>query len=270
MASVAGTFLFVWLVPASEQQVWANAPLAGLSQHLAGPAAVRNLLALALALAAGLVLLPAAHAAVSDAEQMLHRFSAEGTLPPGLTSLHSRFGTPARAIDITVIATTVAVLASGARVSWLAHAYGVAIAITLALSIAALIRLRGVRQLPMPYTAPGDVRVGRRHFAAGLVVARAVTVACVVGMIVAGNIAAIATATVMTILAAWFTVAARHRPPVETGTDETAFDLMLAAELSPTRSKRVPAACWCPFATRTCWRMSRRLCRRPAIATSSP
>ena len=246
VASVVGTFLFVWIVPASDQQLWANAPLAGLSQHLAAPASVRNLVALALALAAALVLLPAAHAAVSDTEQMLHRFSAEGTLPPGLTSLHSRFGTPARAIDLTVIATTVAVLASGARVSWLARGYGVAIATTLALSIAAIIRLRRVRQVPTPYTAPGDVRVGRRHFAAGLVVVRAVAVACAVGMIVTGDIAAIAAATAMTILAAWFTVVARHRPPVEIGTDETAFDLMLAAELSPDQIEARPGSVLVP------------------------
>jgi magnesium transporter len=246
VATVVGTFLFVWLVPASEQQVWANAPLAGLSQHLAAPTPVRNLIALALALAAALVLLPAAHAALSDAEQMLHRFSAEGTLPPGLTSLHSRFGTPARAIDITVIATTFAVLASGARVSWLAQAYGVAIATSLALSIAAIMRLRRVRQGPAPYTAPGDVRVGRRHFAAGLVVARGMAVACAVGMIVAGDFAAIAAAAVMTSLAAWFTVAARHRPPVDIGTDETAFDLMLAAELSPDQVDARPGSVLVP------------------------
>jgi magnesium transporter len=245
-ASVVGTFLFVWLVPASDQQVWANAPLAGLSQYLAAPAPVRNLIALALALAAALMLLPAAHAAVSDAEQMLHRFSAEGTLPPGLTSLHTRFGTPARAIDLTVMATTVAVLASGARVSWLARAYAVSIAITLALSIAAIIRHRRVRQAPTPYTAPGDVRVGRRHIAAGLVIARALAVVCVVGMIVTGDIAAIAAATLMTILAAWFTVAARHRPPVEIGTDETAFDLMLAAELSPDQIEARPGSVLVP------------------------
>jgi magnesium transporter len=246
VATVLGTFLFVWLVPASEQAVWANAPLAGLSQHLSAPASVRNLIALALALAAALVLLPAAHASVGDTEQMLHRFSAEGTLPPGLTSLHSRFGTPTRAIDLAVMATTVAVLASGARVSWLATAYGVAIATTLALSIAAIMRLRRARQGPTPYTAPGDLRVGRRHFAAGLVVARAVAVACAVGMIVAGDIAAIAAATLMTMLAVWFTVAARHRPPVDIGTDETAFDLMLAAELSPDQIEARPGSVLVP------------------------
>jgi magnesium transporter len=245
-ATVVGTFLFVWLVPSADQQAWANAPLAGMSQHLAAPPAVRGLVAIALAAAAALVLLPAAHAAVSDAEQMLHRFSLEGTLPPGVTTLHTRFGTPARAIDLTVIATTMAVLASGARVSWLARAYGVAIAVSLALSIAAVIRHRRERQGPTPYTAPGDVRVGRRQIAAGLAAAQALAVACTAGMILTGDIAAIAAATLITILASWFTIAARHRPPADTGTDETTFDLMLAAELSPDQIETRPGAVLVP------------------------
>ena len=61
------------LVPASEQALWVNAPLAGLAQHLAGPASLRDLMAVALAGAAVLMLVPAAHAALGDAEQMLHR-----------------------------------------------------------------------------------------------------------------------------------------------------------------------------------------------------
>ena len=123
-----------------------NAPLAGLAQHLAGPAWVRDLMALALAGAAVFVLLPAAHAALGDAEQMLHRSSADGTLPRGLASLHTRFGTPARAVDVTVAAMILVVLASGGRVTWLARAYAIAIAVMLVLTIAALVRLRRTRQ----------------------------------------------------------------------------------------------------------------------------
>ena len=48
---------------------------------------------------------------------------------PALASLHTRFGTPARAVDVTVVAMILVVLASGGRVSWLARAYGVAIAV---------------------------------------------------------------------------------------------------------------------------------------------
>ena len=50
--TTAGTFLFTLLVPAAEQAAWLNAPLAGLAQHLAGPAWVRDCAALALAVAA--------------------------------------------------------------------------------------------------------------------------------------------------------------------------------------------------------------------------
>ena len=101
VTTTLGTFLALLLVPASEQPLWANAPLAGLAQHLAAPSTIRVLLAVALAAAAVLILGPAAHAAFGDTEQMLHRASTDGTLPSGLASLHSRFGTPARAVDVT-------------------------------------------------------------------------------------------------------------------------------------------------------------------------
>ncbi len=101
-ATSLGTFLFVLLVPPAELSLWTNAPLAGLAQHLRGPSWTRDLIALALAAGAWLMLLPAAHAALTDAEQMLQELSIEGLLPEGLTSLHTRFGTPARAVDVAV------------------------------------------------------------------------------------------------------------------------------------------------------------------------
>ena len=94
-------------------------------------------------------------------------FSADGTLPSGLASLHTRFGTPARAVDVTVAAMILVVLASGGRVTWLARAYAIAIAVMLVLTIAALARLRRTRQGPMPFKAPGNLRFKRPRDSAG-------------------------------------------------------------------------------------------------------
>ena len=79
-----------------------------------GPVWVRDILALALAAAVVGVVVPAAHGALADAEQMLHRASTEGVLPHSLAALHARFGTPARAVDMTVTATA----ADGAVVTY--------------------------------------------------------------------------------------------------------------------------------------------------------
>ena len=164
VATALGTFLVLLLVPASEHPLWANAPLAGLAQHLAAPSAVRVLMAVALAGAAVLILVPAAHVAIGDAEQMLHRASTDGTLPSGLASLHTRFGTPARAVDVTVVAMTFVVLASGGRVAWLSRAYAIAIAVMLVLTIASLARLRRTRRGPTPFKARGNIRFGGPSF----------------------------------------------------------------------------------------------------------
>ena len=76
LVTTAGTFLVILLVPAQEQALWINAPLAGLAQHLAAPAWARDFVALALVVGAVLLLLPAAHAALGDAEQMLYQSAA--------------------------------------------------------------------------------------------------------------------------------------------------------------------------------------------------
>jgi hypothetical protein len=65
-----------------------------------------------------------------------------------------RFGTPSRAVDVTAAATILVIIASGGRVAWLARAYAVGIAAMLVFTIAALVRLRRVRQGTQPFGAP--------------------------------------------------------------------------------------------------------------------
>jgi magnesium transporter len=234
-----GAFLLVVLVPASEQPLWLNAPLAGLAQHLAGPAALRDVMAVALACAAVLMLLPAAHTALGDAEQLLHRAAADGTLPVALASLHTRFGTPTRAVDVTVVATMLVVLASGGRVTWLARTYAIALAVMLVLTIAALVRLRR-RRGPAPYLAPGNVNLGGRELPVGLLATAAIVAACALAMILTGDVASIAAAALIAAVAFWFTFAGRQPEPVAVGPDESTFDLLLAAELSPNQVEAHP------------------------------
>jgi len=233
LAATVGTFLFVLLVPASEQTLWVNAPLAGLAQHLNGPRSLRELMAIGIAAAAAMLLVPAIHAALADAEQTLHRFSADGTLPSGLGTLHARFGTPARAIDLTVIAMILVVLGSGGRVSWLARSYAIAIALMLVLTIAALLRLRRTSQGPPPFRAPGNVRFGSREIPLGLQLSAAVLVVSGVVMILSGDIASIASGLLITGLSVWFASGKPEQIPVESVPDDGGFDLLLAAELSP-------------------------------------
>jgi amino acid transporter len=233
LATTLGTFLAILLVPASEQPIWANAPLAGVAQHLAAPSAVRVLLAIAIAAASVLMLGAAVHAAVSEAEQMLHRSSSDGTLPATLTSLHTRFGTPAHAVDVTVVAMTFVVLASGGRVVWLSRAYAVAIAVMLVLTIDTLVRLRRTRRGPTPFKARGNVRFGGREVPVSLFLSATMVALPVVAMVLSGDPASIAAAGSIAVLALWFVAAGRHAAPVATSSDETGFDLLLAAELSP-------------------------------------
>ena len=240
VTTTLGTFLALLLVPASEQPIWANAPLAGIAQHLAAPSTVRVLLAVTLAAAAVLILGPAAHAAFGDTEQMLHRASTDGTLPSGLASLHTRFGTPARAVDVTVLAMVLVVLATGGRVAWLSRAYGIAIAVMLVLTSASLIRLRRARQGTIPFKARGNVRSSGREIPLGLFAAATVVAASALAMVLSGDVATIATLVSLALLTAWFTAAVPQAAPVDARADESSFDLLLAAELSPDQIEARP------------------------------
>ena len=57
---------------------------------------------------------------------------------------------------------------SGGRVGWLAHAYAVAIVATLALKMAALVRLRRLRPATRPFQAPFNLHIGTREIPLGL------------------------------------------------------------------------------------------------------
>jgi len=238
LASAVGAYLVVLLLPSSEEPLWASAPLAGVAQHLAGPPAVRLLMAVAFAASALLVLGPAVHAAIGDAERMLHRFSADGTLPSRLASLHTRFGTPARAVDVTVIAATLVVLASGGRVEWLSRAYAMAIAVMLVVTIASLVRLR-TRQ-STAFKARGDIRFVGRDLPAGLALTALLVAGAALAIVVTGDLPSIAVLVAIVVLALWFGVGGRQAESPETAVDESPFDLLLDAGVSPDRIEARP------------------------------
>src|SRR5439155_11516086 len=72
------------LVPADQVPLWASTPLSGLAHHLNLPALVNGLVILLVLVAAFLMLVPSAHAALEDTEQLLRRLSARGALPEEL------------------------------------------------------------------------------------------------------------------------------------------------------------------------------------------
>jgi magnesium transporter len=161
------TFAFAALLSAGEARLWGDAPLTGLSQLLVGPGVLIDVMSAAVVLAAVLMIAPAAQAALADAEQTLRRLAREQALPERLALPHPRFGTLSRAIDVTAGATVLIMLVGAGRVSWLAHAYGFAIAVTTIVKAASLLRLRSAHAAPAHVT-PLNVRIGGRDVPAGL------------------------------------------------------------------------------------------------------
>ena len=226
------TFLFALLIPATEQAAWIAAPMAGLAQHLAAPRWLRDVLAIGLVIAAVLMLVPAAHAALGDAEQLLEGLSTQGILPEGLAALHSRFGTPARAIDVAAAATILIILAGSGRVEWLGRAYAIAVAASVALKAATLLRLRRKRTESKPFKAAVNLQVGRREIPLGVIGSGLIVGVSALAMIAMGDGPSIASVALLGGLTVLFTFGAREVESRVVADSPATLDLLPAAELS--------------------------------------
>ncbi len=92
----------------------------------------------------------------------------------------------------------------------------------------------------MTFKARGNLQIGARELPVGLFLAGVIVAASAGAMVLTGDGASIAAVVLIAVLSFWFTAAARHAAPVETATDESTFDLLLAAELSPNQIEARP------------------------------
>ncbi len=223
-------FGFVLLVPQADVRTWMDAPLAGIAAHLAAPSWIRRLFTWLLAAAAFLTLVPAAYEALQDAANILRRLSTERALPEALSAPHPRFGTLTHAIDATAAAAIIILIASSGRVAWLARAYAIAIAATLVIKIAALVRLRTIRQAPRPFTVPFNLQIRGRQIPIGLIAAGVVLASSALGMLLAADLPAIAAAGLLIGLVVLFTVSAR-KASITGAPEPDALELLPSSDL---------------------------------------
>ena len=197
---------------------WVSAPLAGLAQSLA-PAWIHGPLTTAVVIAAGLMLGQTARAGIWGAEAALVRLAQRGALVGRLSLPDRRFGTFAAAVDTAVMASVLAIVVSGAGLTWLASAYATAVLSTLALQLAALARLSERRR------GPGVRLIAGLFAVAG------------VAMLIHGDAGTVAATAAMASAAAL--LALRARPVEEAPPDAAASDLIASshvhgANLTPT------------------------------------
>jgi magnesium transporter len=208
--AVSTSFLFVAAVPRGEAAVWAATPLSALAQFLPVPAWSVGLLTVLVFCASLLMLFPAAHSAFEYTEQLLRRLSAESN-PSGET---------ANPMNVAAVAAVLITIASGAQVTWLSRAYGIAIAVALLLRIAVNLRLHKVHHERQPY----------RMSAFG-----AVTVALIVGLsasalLVSGDVPSIVSFSLILGLGA--ALAARRRSAgTPVAVEESPFEVSMSGDI---------------------------------------
>ena len=232
LVTTASTFVSVALVPASELPLWMNAPLTGLAQHLGGPAWIRVAAAVAVACAAVLMLLPAAHAAMRDAEQMIQKLAPADPMLRNLASLHTRFGTPTRAIDMTIAVVISLMLASAGRTAWLARAYAIAISAMVVLTAMSIVAFRRKGQATQPFRAPLNLRIAGVELPLGVTAPGVMVAAGALALVFIGDVPSISALALIAALTAWLTITAAAKKPAGEADALDTFDLLRAAELS--------------------------------------
>jgi len=169
LVMVAGVaVLFVLLIPPASRRVWVDAPLTGVVLFAGLPQPIAVVFAAVTAVASALLLAAAAYRSAVGAQRLLLRLAEDGVLIRSVRALHPRFGTPSRLIDLVAAAQIAVILASAGQLPWLARAFGMVVACTAVLKVAALIRLRTRRQDLAAFRVPVNLRIAGREWPVGL------------------------------------------------------------------------------------------------------
>ena len=224
------SFLYVSIVPKHETPIWAATPLQGIVQHIEIPAWALGFVTFFVLASALLMLIPAAQAALDDAEQMLRHASAQRARSEGLGPA-TQAKIPSAPINVAAAAAVLIVFSSGAQITWLSRAYGMSIAAVLLVKIAVLVRLRSAQGEQRPFTAPVNLRLGKREMPLGAIALGLIVGAASLAMLLYGDIPSIAATG---LIAGIGVVMLRREPEAESGVEEeeAPFQLSTAPDVS--------------------------------------
>ncbi len=219
------TYVFTVALPEADAFAWRDASVSALAYFAAGPSWLRVVGALAAGLAAIAFLALAAQRSTLASQHLLSRLVSDGALSEALHQRHSRLGTFAYLTDITVGAQLLIVMAGGQLV-WMAKALGVMIAVTTAMKVATLVRLRAIDRLA-GFRVPLRIRLGTHEFPAGLFVIALLAALSATALILQFDPGALAALLLTAAVTALIVVTQRS-----SATNDEAVELAYAASLS--------------------------------------
>ncbi|HZW72150.1 MAG TPA: APC family permease, partial [Caldimonas sp.] len=200
---------FVALVPKGDRAAWFGVPLASLPLFDGLPPAAGLPIFIVLVASGAFMFALAVARSATNARELLLRLSEDGVLPRGVRTLHPRFGTPWRLIDFVAIAQLGLVLVGAGQLTWIASAYGVAIACASIVKILALVRLRTRRGEARAYRVSLNLRIAGRERPVGLIVLLVVIAALGATLVFVGEAPAVLGAVLL--IATAMTLAAFER-----------------------------------------------------------
>jgi magnesium transporter len=200
LVAVGIALVFVAVVPPHEQDVRSSAPIAAIAAFTL-PHSIVVVIGTLIGAGAVAFLCFAVYRSATNAQQLLLRLAEDGVLAPASRTLHPRFGTPSRLINLVALGQLILLVAAAGQVEWLATAYVVLLAVVALVKIAALIRLRRMRPEARAYRVPLNFLLAGREWPGGLAaIATVVGLACLV-LVGSGDAAALAGAGLLTAVA---------------------------------------------------------------------
>jgi magnesium transporter len=235
IVTASGAFLCVALIPPPEWPAWEAAPLSGLIHHLALPPIFLGMLAVLLAIAAALILGQTVGVALIDMRGVLQR-TVWATDPTGIETPDRQARAARQWLDAGATSVALAIVVSGGRLAWLAHAYAACAVVRLLIKTSAVMRLRAIRPSPLAFRVPVNVRLAGHTWPLGLFTLQFLLALMTLAMIVTGDAAALAGLAALAALFLLFTIqerrAARDAAAAATTDDQEAFALLSGTELA--------------------------------------
>lgn len=236
IVTASGAFLCVALIPPHEWPAWTAAPLSGLVHQLPLPPAFLGLLAFVIAIAASLILGQTVSVALVDIRGLLQRtpWPSDST---GMQTPDQQARAARQWLDAGATSVALAIVISGGRLDWLAHAYAACAVVRLLIKTSSVIRLRSKRSAPLAFRVRVNLRFAGRTWPLGLVTLQLLLGVMALSMIAIGDAAAIAGLAALSSLFLLFTIQERRarRDAAATATaadDQEALALLSGTELA--------------------------------------
>jgi amino acid transporter len=231
--TAVSSFLAVALIPDADRARYIDNVISGIAMHVAGPHQLRLVFQAFVVLVGTLMLSGAVNTAIIGSNGVLNRVAEDGVLTDWFRRPHRRYGTTYRLIDMVVLLQLFTIVASRGKVYLLGEAYAFGVVWSFTMMAASVFVLRFKDPRPREWRVPGNFRIGKIEFPAGILLIALVLLSTAVINLFSKKVATVSGVSFTLFLFILFTVSERvtaRRRAASTGMDQ--FNVAVTEQVS--------------------------------------